>query len=117
MFVLTNLSKSGYLQIKSDRELLSKKIQQNQSLLDEIDLALPFLKSIYEPKISIQFRDQIQQYIASTKIIFNGENINIEEKLGSKTDFNGKDDSALIEKAEVQINNRIKNQFPLHFQD
>lgn len=117
MFFLTNLSESGYYQIKNDRELLAKKIQQNQSLLEEIDLALPFLESIYEPKISIQFIEQIQQYTASTSIIFNGVKINLEERLGAKTEFIGDNDSKLIEKAEVVIKNRIKTQFPLHFQD
>ena len=84
MFVLNNLTKAGYLQIKKDKEELSKRIQQYQTLVDEFDLALPFLEAIYEPKITIEFNDKIAFYVAKTSIPFNGKDLLISDKLGGK---------------------------------
>jgi hypothetical protein len=117
MFFLSNLSKSGYIQIKTDRDAIAQKIEQNQVLLDEIDAVLPFLESLYEPNITIKFNNLTNLFIASTTIKFNNQTIKIQEKLGGKMDFQDIHDSKLIELANRKINNRIKNQFPLHFQD
>jgi hypothetical protein len=81
MFVLTDLTYDGYLQIKKDREQLFSKILQYQALLDEFDLALPFLSAIYEPKIRIEFKENINHYVAKTTIPFNGGKISILEKI------------------------------------
>jgi hypothetical protein len=117
MFVLNNLTQVGYLQIKKDKEELLKKIQQYQTLVDEFDLALPFLEAIYEPKITIEFNEKISFYVAKTSIPFNGKNLLISEKLGGKIEFSGENDPTLIERAERKIKSKIRKQFPLHFEE
>lgn len=117
MFVLNNLTQDGYFQIKKDKEELLKRIQQYQSLVDEFDLALPFLEAIYEPKITIEFNEKIQFYVAKTSIPYNDGKISISEKLGGKLGFTGIEDPKLIERAHNKVMNNIKKQFPLHFQD
>lgn len=116
MIVLTDLTHDGFLQIKKDREQLSCKILQYQAIIDEFDLALPFLSAIYEPKITIEFNENINHYIAKTTIPFNGDKISISEKLGGKLKFDGVQDPNLIQKANDKIMNNIRRQFPLHFE-
>lgn len=117
MFVLNNLTQDGYFQIKKDKEELLKRIQQYQTLVDEFDLALPFLEAIYEPKITIEFNEKIQHYVAKTSIPYNDGKISISDKLGGKMEFVGDSDPKLIERAERKIKSKIRKQFPIHFQD
>ncbi len=120
MFVLTDLTYEGFLQIKKDKELLMKKIQQNQALVDEFDLALPFLTAIYEPTIKFSFqRAREEMLMARTSIPMNdGEKRIIKVVVGRREDFplGEKDERALI-KATDLIKRRIKKEFPLHFED
>jgi hypothetical protein len=120
MFVLNNLSEAGYLQIKKDKEQLIKKIQQYQALVDEFDLALPFLTAIYEPTIKLSFEGVNKEILmARTSIPMNdGEKRIIRARVGSKDDFpmGEKDNKAVLRATEI-IKYRIKKEFPLHFED
>lgn len=120
MFVLTDLTYDGYLQIKKDKELLMKKIQQHQALVDEFDLALPFLTAIYEPTIKLSFEGLNKDILmARTSIPMNdGEKRIIRARIGSINDFPmGEKDYKAVFKATEIIKDRIKKEFPLHFED
>ena len=120
MFVLTDLTYDGYLQIRKDKELLMKKIQQHQALVDEFDLALPFLKAIYEPTIKFSFEGLNEEILmARTSIPMNDRKRSvIKVRIGLKRDFpmGEKDDNVVIKATEL-IKRRIKREFPLHFED
>jgi hypothetical protein len=120
MFVLRDLTYDGYLQIKKDKELLIKKIQQHQALVDEFNLALPFLEAIYEPKIKFSFvgRDK-QILIAYAHIPINdGKKYTIRVTVGNSKDYPlGEKDFNAQKKGRDLIKDAIKNKFPLHFQD
>jgi hypothetical protein len=115
MILLTDLTKSGYLKMKSDREILEKKIFNIQTIIDEFDLALPFLESIYEPKVSIFYQDNIGFYVATVVVPYQGEDLNIVCKVGTKTQFDGDEDPNLLKKAHSMIEGKITEMFPLHF--
>jgi hypothetical protein len=117
MFLLTDLTKTGYLQIKKDRDLLVDKIKGIQILVDEIDLALPFLQSIYEPEIKIAKNDRIGFYTASCRIPYNQDFVKVYIKVAPITKFKMKDDPALMKEAHKKIMDRIRAQFPIHFKD
>jgi hypothetical protein len=51
--LLTNLSEAGYLQLKKDRESVSDKIKELESIQNHFDLALDSLESIYNPEVDI----------------------------------------------------------------
>jgi hypothetical protein len=51
--LLTNLSEAGYLQLKKDRESVSDKIKELESIQNHFDIALESLESIYDPQIEI----------------------------------------------------------------
>ena len=62
MFVLTDLTKSGFQQIRNDRKLIAAKIKHYQALMDEFDAVIPFLEAIYEPNINIDFKENIPEW-------------------------------------------------------
>jgi hypothetical protein len=51
--LLSNLSEAGYLQLKKDRESVSNKIKELESIQNHFDLALDSLESIYNPEVDI----------------------------------------------------------------
>ncbi|MFN5148146.1 MAG: hypothetical protein ACK5EK_03985 [Flavobacteriia bacterium] len=114
MFLLTDLSETGYRKIKEDRDGLVEKIKQYQAFVDEFDLALPFLESLFDPKIS--FSKQNNHYIAQAFIPFNQERIRITARIDDEM-YKGKDDPRLIEKGGKLIKEKIRSQFPDHFRD
>ena len=52
MLLLNNLNERGYNQLKKDRDILIKEIEQLNSILSQFDLAYPYLSSIYDPKVA-----------------------------------------------------------------
>ena len=116
MFLLTDLSEEGYLQIKKDKGLLERKIQEYQSLINEFDLALPFLSAIYEPKIIVR-KILDKRYEGLTFIPFNGEKNRIRVQLNNEQSsrFIDNEDPELMELLEKMIKAKIKEQFPTHF--
>jgi hypothetical protein len=117
MFLLTDLTKTGYLQIKKDRDLLVEKMKGIQTLVEEIDLALPFLQSIYEPEIKVSKHENIGFYTARCKIPYNQNFIRIEVRVAPISKFKMKDDPALMKEAQDKVMKRIKAHFPNHFKD
>ena len=120
MFVLTDLTYEGFLQIKKDKELLMKKIQQHQALVDEFDMALPFLTAIYEPTIKFSFEGLNEEILmARTSIPINdGKRCLIKVRIGLRRGFPmGEKDENVVIKATDLIKRRIKKEFPLHFED
>jgi hypothetical protein len=117
MFLLTDLTHRGYLQIKKDRDLLDKKIKGLQVLVEEIDLALPFLESIYDPTIKIKKDEKRGYYIASSKIPYNGDPIRINITVAPISKFKSVGDKTLQDLAEKKVKERIKTLFPNHFSE
>ena len=57
MLLLNNLNERGYNQLKKDRDILIKEIDQLNSILSQFDLAYPYLSSIYDPKVEIKLNE------------------------------------------------------------
>jgi hypothetical protein len=53
MHLLANLSEKGYLILKKDRNEVLEKIKDLNRILNQFDLVLPSLESIYEPHIDV----------------------------------------------------------------
>jgi hypothetical protein len=53
MHLLANLSEQGYLILKKDRDDVLKQIKALNRILNQFDLVLPSLESMYEPHIDI----------------------------------------------------------------
>jgi hypothetical protein len=118
MFLLSDLTEKGYLQIKKDRELLIGRISQLQGLVDEMDLALPFLKSIYEPEIKIKSNEKDGFFYAWSVIpaSANNEKLVIKLRIGKISDYKyGEKDPSLVERGNELVRQYIRNSFPLHF--
>jgi len=120
MFVLTDLSYEGYLQIKKDKELLMKKIQQHQALVDEFNLAIPFLEAIYEPKIKFSFGGSDNQILNAYAYIpmNDGKKRSIRVTVGKSKDYPlGEKDFNAQKRGRDLIKDKIKMEFPLHFEE
>jgi hypothetical protein len=117
MFLLTDLTKTGYFQIKKDRDLLVEKMKGIQALVEEIDLALPFLQAIYEPEIKIGKNDRLGFYVAGCRIPYNQDFVKVFIKVAPISKYKMKDDPALIEEAHKKVMDKIKSRFPNHFKE
>lgn len=51
--LLSNLSETGYLQLKKDRESILNKIKELESILIHFDFTLESLEGIYNPHVEI----------------------------------------------------------------
>ena len=117
MFLLTDLTEEGYLQIKKDKEKLLRKIQEYQMIVKEFDLALPFLSAIYEPKIIIR-KVSDRYYEGLSFIPYNNEKIKLSVRIKEYfLKYTGVDDPELIKIIEKEIKCKIKESFPTHFND
>jgi hypothetical protein len=118
MFLLTDLTLEGYIQIKKDREIIARKVKELNSIIYELDLALPFLTAIYEPKIIIR-KILDKTYQALTIIPYNGEKIRISVVLSEyeSSRFVDDEDPELMELLEKLIKAKIKQNFPDNFKD
>ena len=116
MFLLTDLTEKGYLQIKSERSDILVKIQKLQSLLDEFDLALPYLDSIFQPKIVLSKDLRIGKYIARTSIPFSTkEKVRLTVFVCSIDKYIDISDPKLLSEAQDIMRAKIKKEFPQHF--
>jgi hypothetical protein len=118
MFLLKNLTRTGYDQIKKDRDELINKIKAINILVSEIELALPYLESIFEPKIKIYVLKSQGVYRVSCNIIPNdGVRIRLDVKVATLADYDDINDPKLILLAQQKIKKKIKSSFPQHFKD
>jgi hypothetical protein len=118
MFLLTDLSKVGYEQIKKDRQALTDKVKQLEILIEEIDLALPYLEAIYDPKIRISKDERRGVFVAWTSIPFNETRLRITVTLGKIEKYpKGIESIELIDLSRNMINAKIREEFPQHFRD
>ena len=116
MFLLSDLTEKGYLHIKNERKDIVKKIEQLQTLLEEFDLALPYLDSIFQPKITISKAIGHSQYIARTSIPFpNKETLRLTVKVCSLDKYEEVSDPKLLDEAQKIMREKIKGEFPQHF--
>ncbi len=118
MFLLTDLSKVGYEQIKKDRQALTDKVKQLEILIEEIDLALPYLEAIYDPKIRISKDERRGVFVAWTSIPFNETRLKITVNLGKIEKYpKGIESIELVDLSRKMINAKIREEFPQHFRD
>jgi hypothetical protein len=116
MFLLTDLTEKGYQHLKSERKDIVKKIQQLQTLLDEFDLALPYLESIFQPKIKISKDIKRGIYIARAIIPFpDKELLRLTVKVCSLEKYVEESDPKLLAEAQKVMREKIKVELPQHF--
>jgi len=111
--LLTNLSEAGYLQLKKDRESVSDKIKELESIQNHFDLALDSLESIYNPEVDIYKIDT--EYWG--RILINHpdlkENNSVEFLIGDiKTNS---DPETLKSLSKQKARDEVKKLYPLYF--
>lgn len=116
MLLISDYSEFGYQQLKKDRDLIENKINHYKALLEDINLAIPYLESIFEPNIEID-KDKINSmYVAICYIPFNNnEKVKIMTEVCPISNFDNIQDSQLIKLANSKIRDKIKLEFPQHF--
>jgi hypothetical protein len=83
-----------------------------------MDLALPFLRAIYEPEVKIEKNEKLGVFYARATIpaSANSEKLLIKLNIGKITSYKyGEKDSKLVERANEVVRGYIRNSFPLHF--
>jgi len=117
MLLLNNLNERGYNQLKKDRDILIKEIEQLNSILSQFDLAYPYLSAIYDPKVEIKLKDG--KYFGYIKLTDVNNKFFKRSKffIGSEEQFEGKYDPLLIEKSCFLSKEEIKKIHPEMFED
>ena len=115
MLLLNNLNERGYNQLKKDRDILIKEIDQLNSILSQFDLAYPYLSSIYDPKVAIKLKEG--KYFGYIKLTDVNNKFFKRSKffIGSEEQFEGKYDPLLIEKGYFLAKEEIKKIHPEMF--
>ena len=111
--LLTNLSEAGYLHLKKDRESISDKIKQLESILIHFDLALESLESVYEPQVDIyEINNEYWGRMIINHPDLNGEK-SVEFLIGDiKTNL---DTETIQTLAKQKARDEVKKLFPLYF--
>jgi hypothetical protein len=119
MLLLSNLNESGYNQLKKDRDILIKEIEELNSILSQFDLAYPFLSSIFEPKLKIKYDKSKDRYSCYFKIEHPnfGLPIFISVTLGNSKRYNGIKDPQLLIDGSTRARKKIQKLFPEMFED
>ncbi len=119
MLLLNNLNERGYNQLKKDRDILIKEIEQLNSILSQFDLAYPFLSSIFEPEIEIKYHKTNDIYAGYFKIEHPNFDIPIFKSvtLGSSKRYNGIKDPQLLIDGRTRARKMIQKLFPEMFED
>ena len=117
MLLLNNLNERGYNQLKKDRDILIKEIEQLNSILSQFDLAYPYLSSIYDPKVEIKLNEG--KYFGYIKLTDVNNKFFKRSKffIGSEEQFEGKYDPLLLEKGYFLAKEEIKKIHPEMFED
>jgi len=119
MLLLNNLNERGYNQLKKDRDILIKEIDQLNSILSQFDLAYPFLSSIFEPEVKIKYDKSKDRYSGYFKI----EHPNFDIRkfnsvfLGDSKRYKGIEDPQLIIDGKMRARKKIHKLFPEMFED
>ena len=109
--LLSNLSESGYFQLKKDRDSISNKINELESILMNFDLALESLECIYNPQVKIFNVEDVFW----GRIVLKHPDL-IEDKLIEFIIGDSNSDPASIEILSKQkAREEIKKIFPLYF--
>jgi hypothetical protein len=113
MLLLSNLSEEGFLQLKKDREAIMEKIRELNRILNQFDLALPSLESIYDPYIEIY--EMESEYWG--KITINHPDLDeariIDFQIGEIKSLNNSE--LLHKESKLKAREEIKRIFPLYF--
>ncbi len=113
MHLLANLSEQGYLILKKDRNELLEKIKELNRILNQFDLVLPSMESIYEPHIDVY---EVKTEYWGRMIIKHPdleEDKSIEFLIGDiKTNSNPE---TLISLSKQKARDEVKKLFPLYF--
>jgi hypothetical protein len=117
MLLLNNLNERGYNQLKKDRDILIKEIEQLNSILSQFDLAYPYLSTIYDPKVEIKLKDG--KYFGYIKLTDLDNKLFKRSKffIDSEEKFQDKYDPILKEKAYLFAKEEIKKIHPEMFED
>lgn len=117
MLLLNNLNETGFLKLKEDRRNLIEEIKHLQSILNQFDLAYPFLSSIFEPEVKIKYNKSNDRYIGLFKV----KHPNFDEPisdyvlLGYSKQYKGIEDPQLLIDGAKKTRKKIQNLFPEMF--
>ena len=119
MLLLNNLNERGYYQLKKDRDILIKEIEQLNSILSQFDLAYPFLSSIFEPKLKIKYDKSKDHYSCYFKIEHPNFGLPIFKSitLGNSQRYNGIKDPHVLIDGTTKARKTIQKLFPEMFED
>jgi hypothetical protein len=113
MLLLSNLSEEGFLQLKKDREAVMEKIKELNRILNQFDLALPSLQTIYDPFVEIY--EVNSEYWG--KITINHPDLDeakiIDFQIGEIKSLNNNE--VLQQESKLKAREEIKKIFPLYF--
>jgi len=114
--ILTDLTKSGYLLLKKDRSELIKQIDELKSLLEDFDFAYPFLESIFEPKTTLISKGD--SYFGQISVIYPTAPapVLLEFEIGKISEYEDSNSTKLQEDLEKKADLKLKEKFPLHFE-
>ena len=117
MFLLNNLNEAGFLKLKEDRIILMGKIKHLQSILNQFDLAYPFLSSIFEPEVKIKYNKTKDRYIGLFKVNHPNFDKPISDYvlLGYSKQYKGIEDPQLLIDGAKKTRKKIQNLFPEMF--
>jgi len=117
MLLLNNISEFGFEKLKKDRELVISEIKQLQVLLDQINLAFPYLSSVFDPEISVRYSNYRKYYFCYCEINHPNEfsKKRITASLGKESEYNNINDPKLLIDAEIKIKGKIKKLYPEMF--
>lgn len=119
MLLLNNLNEKGYNQLKKDRDILIKQIEELNSILSQFDLGFPFLSSIFEPEITINYNQYRDVYVGSFQI----EHPNFDKPIlesvliGDSQRYKGIEDPQLLVDGRAMARLEIQKLFPEMFED
>ncbi len=119
MVQLFSLDRKVYDQIKKDRQILIDRIKASQILLDELETVYPILDSVFNPQIKISETKTAKETFYTGIFSFLLPDGTPSKKhhlsLGKTTDFEGKKDTLLLEKAIFKAQKIIKDECPEYF--
>ena len=119
MAIFSDLNEVAFLQIKKDREILKRKLNEIQGLLNDLDVAYVHLSGVYEPEIVISVEDfnGKRKFTGRLEVRHpdSNQNIGLDFTIGDEKDYKGINDQNLIHDSKRIAREQIKKTFPIYF--
>jgi len=113
MLLLANLSEQGYFLLKKDREEIFDKIKELHRVMNQFDIALSSMESIYNPNVEIY--EVKSEYWG--KIVVKHPDIEedkiVDFLIGNIKEYSDTETLKVISKEKAR--DEVKKMFPLYF--